>query len=123
MVRRVVRSLGAIFREARRRGLSNVDPTAGLELDLPERGDPRPVVPTKAELQAIIANAPSRWRPLIVVSIFCGLRASELRGLRWSDIDFDGRQINVTQRADASHKIGKLKSKSAYRSTPLPPMF
>ncbi len=25
----------------RRRGLSNVDPTAGLELDLPERGDPR----------------------------------------------------------------------------------
>jgi integrase len=122
MVRRVVRSLGAIFKEARRRGLSNVDPTAGLELDLPERDDPRPVVPTKAELQAIIANAPSRWRPLIVVSIFCGLRASELRGLLWSAIDFDGRQINVTQRADASHKIGKLKSKSAYRSTPLPPM-
>jgi len=44
------------------------------------------------------------------------LRASELRGLRWIDVDFDGRQINVTQRADASHKIGKLKSKAAYRS-------
>jgi integrase len=122
MVRRVLRSLGAIFREARRRGLSNVDPIAGLELDPPGRDDPRPVVPTKAELQAIVASAPSRWRPLILVAIFCGLRASELRGLRWSDIDFDGRQINVTQRADASHKIGKLKSKSAYRSTPLPPM-
>jgi integrase len=122
MIRRVVRSLGAIFREARRRGLSNVDPTAGLELDLPERDDPRPVAPTKAELQAVIASAPDRWRPLILVAIFCGLRASELRGLRWSDIDIDGRQIKVAQRADASHKIGKLKSKSAYRSTPLPPM-
>jgi integrase len=122
MVRRIVRSLGAIFREARRRGLSNVDPTASLELDLPERDDPRPVAPTKAELQAIIANSPSRWRPLILVAIFCGLRASELRGLRWSDVDFEGRQINVAQRADASHKIGKLKSKSAYRSIPLPSM-
>ena len=89
MIRRVVRSLGAIFREARRRGLSNVDPTAALELNLPERDDPRPVAPTKAELQAIIACAPDRWRPLILVAVFCGLRASELRGLRWSDVDFD----------------------------------
>jgi integrase len=51
-----------------------------------------------------------------LVAVFCGLRASELRGLRWADVDFDARQINVTQRADASHKIGKLKSKAAYRS-------
>ena len=44
------------------------------------------------------------------------MRASELRGLRWADVDFDARLINVTQRADASHKIGNLKSKMAYRS-------
>jgi integrase len=44
MVRRAVGSLGAIFREARRRGLSSVDPTAGLKIDRPEeRDDPRPV--------------------------------------------------------------------------------
>src|SRR6267143_990804 len=49
MVRRVVGSLGAIFREARRRGLSSVDPTAGLKLHLPDREDPRPVAPSKAE--------------------------------------------------------------------------
>jgi integrase len=122
MVRRVIRSLGAIFREARQRGLSSVDPTAGIELHLPGREDPRPVAPTKAELQAIIANATGRWRPIILVAIFCGLRASELRGLRWTDVDFDGRQINVAQRADVFHKIGKLKSKAAYRSIPLPPM-
>jgi integrase len=120
MIKRVMRSLGAIFKDARRRGLSNVAPTVGLELDLPERDDPRPVIPTKAELQAIIAGATNRksrlWRALVLVAVFCGLRASELRGLRWIDVDFDGRQINVTQRADASHKIGKLKSKAAYRS-------
>jgi integrase len=120
MIRRVVGSLGAIFREARRRGLSSVDPTAGLELHLPGREDPRPVSPTKLELQAIIAGAAGRWRPLILVAIFCGLRASELRGLRWADVDFEARQLNVNQRADAFHKIGRLKSKSGYRSIPMP---
>lgn len=123
MIRRVVQSLGAIFREARRRGLSAVDPTAGLDLNLPDRDDPRAVIPTKAELQVIIAGAAGRWRALILTAIFCGLRASELRGLRWLDIDFESRQISVTQRADAFHKIGRLKSKSGYRSIPAPPII
>jgi integrase len=120
MIRRVVRSLGAIFREARRRGLAANDPTAGLDLHLPDREDPRPAIPTKAELQAIIAGATGRWRPLILTAIFCGLRGSELRGLRWVDVDFDGRMISVAQRADAFHKIGRLKSKAGYRSIPMP---
>jgi integrase len=120
MMKRVVRSLGAIFKEARRRGLSAVAPTEGLELNLPERDDPRPVIPTKPELQAIIGIAAGRWRPLVLVATFCGLRASELRGLRWCDVDLDARQIHVNQRADIYHKIGKLKSKSAYRSIPCP---
>jgi integrase len=122
MVLRVVRSLGAIFREARRRGLAATDPTAGLDLNLSTRDDPRPVIPTKAELQAIIAGAKDRWRPLVLTAIFCGLRASELRGLRWTDVDLEERQISVTQRADAFHKIGRLKSKSGYRTVPCPPI-
>jgi len=122
MIKRVIRSLGGIFKEARRRGLANTSPTAGVELDLPDREDPRPVIPTKGELQAIINTAAGRWRPVILVAIFCGLRASELRGLRWADIDFEAKQLNLTQRADASHRIGKLKSKAAYRSIPCPPI-
>jgi hypothetical protein len=43
-------------------------------------------------------------------------------GLRWIDIDFEGRQINVNKRSDASHRIGKLKSEAAYRSIPSPPI-
>jgi integrase len=122
MVRRVIRSLGGIFKEARRRGLSSLAPTSGLDLKLPDRDDPRPEIPTKAELNAIINGAEGRWRPVILVAIFCGLRASELRGLRWADVDFEAKRLNLTQRADASHKIGKLKSKAAYRSIPCPPM-
>jgi integrase len=122
MIKRVVRSLGAIFKEARRRGLSAAAPTVGLDLDLPDREDPRPDIPTKAELQFILGNTAGRWRPLMLVAIFCGLRGSELRGLRWQDVDLQARKINVAQRADASHKIGKLKSRAAYRSIHMPQM-
>jgi integrase len=120
MIRRVIQSLGAIFREARRRGLAANDPTAGLDLNLANREDPRPVIPTKPELQLIVAGAKGRWRPLILTAIFCGLRGSELRGLRWIDVDFDARNISVAQRADAFHAIGRLKTKAGYRSIPVP---
>lgn len=120
MLRRVVRSLGAIFREARRRGLSATDPTVGIDLHLPDRDDPRAVVPSKAELQAVIAAAHGRMRPLILVAVFCGLRASELRGLTWEGVDFEARQIKVSRRADIYNRVGKLKSKSAYREIPCP---
>jgi integrase len=60
----------------------------------------------------------SRYRPVSRSA----LRPSEMRGLRWIDIDFEGRQINVNKRSDASHRIGKLKSEAAYRSIPSPPI-
>lgn len=122
MIVKVIRSLGAIFKEARRRGLSAAAPTVGLDLDLPDREDPRPEIPTKAELQYILGNVSGRWRPLVLVATFCGLRGSELRGLRWVDVDFQTRKISLSQRADASHRIGKLKSKAGYRSIHMPPM-
>jgi integrase len=122
MIKKIVRSLGAIFKEARRRGLSAAAPTAGLDLDLPDRDDPRPEIPTKAELQFILGNVAGRWRPLMLVATFCGLRGSELRGLRWLDVDLQARKISVAQRADASHRIGKLKSKAAYRSIHMAPL-
>ena len=122
MITKVIRSLGAIFKEARRRGLSAAAPTVGLDLDLPDREDPRPEIPTKAELQFILGQVAGRWRPLVLVATFCGLRGSELRGLRWADIDLQARKISLSQRADASHQIGKLKSKAGYRSIHMPPI-
>ena len=44
--------------------------------------------------------ATGRWRPLLLTAIFTGLRASELRGLRWADVDLDKRELHVRQRAD-----------------------
>jgi integrase len=50
-----------------------------------------------------------------------GLRASELRGLRWSDIDLKSAELHVRQRADRYNKIGPPKSEASVRTIPIPP--
>jgi integrase len=57
----------------------------------------------------------------LLVAIFCGLRASELRGLRWADIDLAAAELHVRQRADRYHKIGRPKSEAGERTVPIPP--
>src|SRR3954471_3538890 len=49
-------------------------------------------------------------------------RASELRGLRWSDVDLKRGELHVRQRADRYGKIGRPKSEAGERTVPLPPM-
>ena len=79
-------------------------------------------IPTREEIKAIVGAAQGRWRPLLLTAIFTGLRASELRGLRWEDVDFDKRELHVRQRADRYSAIGKPKSEAGERAVPLTPM-
>jgi integrase len=78
--------------------------------------------PTMAELNALIDNSRGRLRPFIVTAIFTGMRLSELRGLRWSDVDLDAGVIHVRQRANAWGTMGPPKSKAGKRDIPLAPI-
>jgi integrase len=70
----------------------------------------------------MVRAAEGRWRPLLLTAIFTGLRASELRGLRWQDVDFDKRELHVRQRADCYSAIGNPKSEAGERTVPLTPI-
>jgi integrase len=89
--------------------------------------DKRPVevgtnIPTTDEIRRLVAAAtPGRERSLLLVAATCGLRASELRGLRWRDVDLKGKVLSVTQRADRFVTIGPPKSKAGRRKIPLAP--
>ncbi len=80
-------------------------------------------IPTREEIKAIVEAAKGRWRPILLTAIFTGLRASELRGLRWADVDIEKRELHVRQRADRYSKIGKPKSDAGERTVPLTPII
>lgn len=122
MVRRAVQSLGRIFKHARGRGLVGSNPVSDVKLASSKRTKTRPEIPTKDELRAIVAVAAGRWRPLLITALFTGLRASELRGLRWEDVDLGRKVLTVSQRADQWKEMGAPKSEAGTRDVPLSPI-
>src|SRR3984957_18391974 len=134
MVRKVRTSLSALLSDAQERGLVSRNVVRELRRAR-KRGKERQAekrqkgklkvgvdIPTREEIKAIVETAEGRWRPLLLTAIFTGLRASELRGLRWQDVDLAKRELHVRQRADRSPAIGSPKSVPGERSVPLPPI-
>jgi integrase len=126
--RKVLTTLKTMLAFALKRGLvaQNVASTVRIQNNDREaaRGPLRAGTdfPSMAELKLIIENSTGRWRPLLVTAIFTGMRASELRGLRWADVDLFAGVIHVRQRADTWANIGATKSKAGKRDIPLAPI-
>jgi integrase len=104
--RKILTSLKIAITEAQRRGLVSQNVAVDVRYGKRKR---RPIVegedlPSKAELQAILAHA-GQWYPLVVTAAFTGMRSSELRGLRWGDVDFDVKTVHVRRRADARRTL------------------
>jgi integrase len=135
MVRKAIGSLGAILADAQERGLVAQNVVRGLRAKRgrgrEQRADKRQKgklkvgvdIPTPDEIRAFIPHLEGRWRPFFLTAIFTGLRASELRGLRWSDIDSKRNELHVRQRIDKFSRVGALKSAAGERVVPLSPML
>jgi integrase len=133
MTKRIIGSLGALLADAVERGAlaRNVvrELRAGRKRGKERRAERRQKgklkvgvdIPTPVEVKAFLEAAEGRWRPFMMTAVFTGLRASELRGLRWEDIDLKTAELHVRQRADRYQEIGKPKSESGERTVPLPP--
>jgi len=77
-------------------------------------------IPEFAEIKRIINAASPDYRTLLLTAAMTGMRASELRGMRWSDVNLKAGEIHVRQRADKRGKIRSPKSLSGTRTIPLP---
>ena len=126
MARKVLASLKGILGEAQRRGLVAQNAAQPVRVDVKKRDQGKLAVgrdiPSKEEVQTILAKAEGRWHPLFVTAIFTGMRSSELRGLTWDDVDFERKVISVRQRADHWGAIGAPKSAAGEREIPMSPM-
>jgi integrase len=135
MVRKARGSLGAILADAQERGLVGQNVVRAVRArrrrGKDARADKRQKgklkigvdIPSPDEIRAIVAHLDGRWRPLLLTAIFTGLRASELRGLRWEDVDLADGVLHVRQRADCFNAIGRPKSEAGERTVPLLPML
>jgi len=135
LVKKVVGSLGSLLSDAQERGAVSRNVVRDLS-SRRKRGSAKKAerrqrgklkigadIPAPAEIRSLVAKLSGRWRPIIMTAIFTGLRASELRGLRWIDIDFARNELHVRQRADAYNEIGAPKSESGERTIPMPPIL
>ena len=124
MATRVFRSFRAVISDAQERGLVAQNVALAVRIKKAPREKGRIVVPTKADLRAILHTAETmgeQANALMLLLVFSGLRASELRGLTWTNIDLRRAQLHVTQRADAHGDMGNPKSRTSHRTIPLPP--
>lgn len=134
LARRTLSSFHSVLIEMRQQGYLRDDPAAGITI----RGDGRyeeddgdVAIPTDQEMRDIYAAADlmgkkndragqswARYRLMIYLAGFSGMRPSEYRGLPWSCLS-DGRII-VKQRADRTGIIGPVKSKAGRRTIFVP---
>ncbi len=133
MVKKVLTSLGSIISDASERGLATRNPVRDIRSSRKGRDRRQEKrqkgrievgvdIPTRDEIKAFVAALDAHWRPLLVTAVFTGMRSSELRGLRWQDVNFKRAEINVNQRADEFGEIGPPKSEAGVRTIPVPPL-
>jgi integrase len=132
MVKRVTGDLGSILADAQERGQLAQNVVRSMSHRKKRRSSERRQklqlkagvdIPKPEEIKAIVSHLKGRWRPLLLTAIFTGLRASELRGLRWEDVDLKRMELHVRQRADRFLRIGKPKSAAGQRTIPMPPIL
>jgi integrase len=126
MARKVLGSLKAILKDAKRRGnvTTNVAADTTIKAKSREKRKVKAGVdfPLPDEVRRMLGAVDGRSRALLIVGAFAGLRSSELRGLRWTDVSFQGSKIRVEQRIDRYQQVGRPKSEAGDREVPVMPI-
>ncbi|RUU45007.1 site-specific integrase [Mesorhizobium sp. M6A.T.Ce.TU.002.03.1.1] len=112
-------ALTSIYKHAVSRGHAAINPARDIQMPSATRDKKRPEMPTKDELRAILKHTPARWIPFVRTAMLTGMRASELRGIQWRDVDLDAGIVHVRRRVDRYNKFGPPKSDAGTRDIPI----
>ncbi|WP_263375311.1 tyrosine-type recombinase/integrase [Granulicella aggregans] len=115
--------MSCVYSHGLRHKLAHTDPIKGLVKGAGVRqGSARVHIPdilTLAEMQAILAGLTEPMhRTLILVAAVTGIRRSEIRGLRWSDVDFDRLWLSL-KRGIVRQLETRLKTEGSRKGVPV----
>jgi len=124
ITRKILGSLSSLVKEAQRKGFVAQNVAEDVTAKRSSRDKAKVVPPSKEHMRKLFAAAEKARPmdlPLLMVLIFAGLRASEVRALPWSNIDLKRGLIKIDRRADSQNVIGSPKSAAAHRVIPIGP--
>ncbi|WP_217913334.1 tyrosine-type recombinase/integrase [Miltoncostaea marina] len=117
-IRNCINPLHVLFRRALDQGTIAVSPAAHLPLPALAQGRDR--IATPAEQATLLEPLEPADRVLWAVAFGAGLRAGELQGLRWEDVDLDEGALHVRRSWDPkSRTFVAPKSRRSRRAVPL----
>jgi integrase len=122
--RKVLTSLKSLLKDAQARGMVANNPARDVEIRTNGRHKKRLEsgvdLPSPEQRTALLEAADPKAKAMVALAGLAGLRASEIRGLRWSDLALGEKaSVTVRERADFRGKIGSPKSAAARRTVPL----
>ena len=111
--------LSTIFSSAKKWGYFDGENPAST-VDLPEKPptrEKRALMP--AEIATLLGSLCDPYRTMVLVAVLTGLRVGELLALRWTDLDFEAKQLRVEQ-AVCRGCMSTPKTKGSRRTLPFP---
>ena len=121
-VHKAYQTLSKVMRGAVDAGLLARTPCQRIELPPIEREEMRFLAPIEIARLADVMDP--RYRALVLVACYCGLRLGELAGLRRAQVDLDARTIRVVENAVEVHGHivrGAPKTKAGRRTVTVAP--
>lgn len=119
--------VSSIFEYAIRIEMLTKNPCTNVKLPPEVHSEKKIYTPEQAEefVDLLYSEAPLKHQLFASIAIICGLRRSEIVGLRYSDIDVDNHILRIERAANYSRKkkemyVGNTKTASSVRSIKLP---
>lgn len=116
--------MSAMFSDACENGIIRVNPVKkSVKCPKKEKRDARVLTLDEQARFLEVAKKSVNYNHFLFI-LQTGVRSSELRGLRWGDIDFENRVIHIRRNAVYNSRtnkfiIGELKTKSGERDIPM----
>lgn len=94
-----------VFQDVVTDGILTVNPVESAKIY--KRGKPNIKILTKNEIKALLAatcNSPT-WYLEILLALFCGLRKGEIRGLKFSDFNYEKRTVKISRQLANKYEL------------------